>query len=335
MSVESAAGRSNTLKVWVDRFPVVAEQGQTDSARQAMRLTLPETVVGSLDRSGDIDFFRFDAKAGQQLGVQVTTEESRAKFDPVVVLTDESGGILAEGADGLLGFVCPTAGTYCVGIRDREYRGGKDYAYRAHIGNVPIVTNVFPLSAQRGTTSAVVVGGVNLNGEPGMSTKVIIPADAVVGSKVVVPLSGLKGDVVGKPEITVGEFPEIMMPDPVLDKFMGSKTLPTIPGSAHGLLFERGRVDAIRFPAKKGQLLVIETHAGRFGAPTDTFLEVLDAAGKLVQRAVLRCTAKTFVTFRDHNSNGTGIRLEYWNELAIDDFLYVGTELMRIKAYNR
>jgi len=42
-----------------------------------------------------------------------------------------------------------------------------------------------------------------------------------------------------------------------------------------------------------------------------------------VERAVLRCTAKTFVTFRDHDSVGSGIRLETWNELAIDDYLFV------------
>lgn len=326
LSVESAAGRSNALKGWVDRFPFIPERSPNDSARQGMRLTLPETVGGSLDRSGDTDFFRFDAKAGQQLGVQVTTEESRARFDPVVVLTDESGSILAEGAGGLLGFVCPTAGTYCVGIRDREYRGGKDYAYRAHVGPVPVVTGVFPLSVKRGEITLVRVSGVNLSSEPVLDVKVTPPADAAIGSKFTVPVARRGGDVVGAADVTIGEFPEIAVPA------TGQATLTTTPASADGLLAKPGDSHTIRFSAKKGQPLVIETHAGRFGAPTDTFLEVLDAAGKPVQRAVLRCTAKTFVTFRDHNSTGTGIRLEYWNELAIDDFLYVGTELMRIKA---
>ena len=61
-------------------------------------------------------------------------------------------------------------------------------------------------------------------------------------------------------------------------------------------------------------------------------IEVLDAAGKPVPRALLRCTAKTYTTFRDHDSAGPGIRLEAWNELAIDDYLFVGGELMRILA---
>ena len=48
--------------------------------------------------------------------------------------------------------------------------------------------------------------------------------------------------------------------------------------------------------------------------------------------ATLRCTAKTSVTFRDHDSVGPGIRLDAWNELAIDDYLFVNGELIRILA---
>ena len=38
-----------------------------------------------------------------------------------------------------------------------------------------------------------------------------------------------------------------------------------------------------------------------------------------------------FSTFRDNDSAGAGIRLEYWNELNNDDYLYIGNELVRIK----
>jgi len=64
----------------------------------------------------------------------------------------------------------------------------------------------------------------------------------------------------------------------------------------------------------------------------DSALEVLDSAGKPVPRAVLRSVAQTNVTFRDHTSEVPGIRLDAWNEFAIDDFLYVGGEILRINA---
>jgi hypothetical protein len=87
----------------------------------------------------------------------------------------------------------------------------------------------------------------------------------------------------------------------------------------------------IRFSAKKGQRLMIETNARRIGSPLDSVIEVLDAKGKPVGRATLRATARTFVVFRDHDSASSGIRIENWNELAMDDYLFVGNELLRIK----
>ena len=72
--------------------------------------------------------------------------------------------------------------------------------------------------------------------------------------------------------------------------------------------------------------------ARRLGSPLDSFIEVLDADGRPVPRAVLRCLAKTHVTFRDHDSVQPNIRIEAWNELAVNDYLYVGSELLRIKA---
>ncbi len=324
----SDGGDSNAARFWADRFPAVAERGQTDSARTAMAVALPATVVGKLDRAGDADFYRFEAAAGQEIGVQVTTAVDRGKFDPVVVLTDESGQILAEG-DGALGYSCPAAGTYTVGVRDRDYRGGKEFDYRLHVGPVPVVTGVFPLGVTRGRETAVRLTGVNLGRPGGLTVTVKPPADAAVGSKLPLPLPRSGGDPVGPTEVVVGEFPAVAVgPD-------GQAELPAVPGTADGVLAKPGEAHTIRFRAKKGERLIVETHAARLGAPVDSFVEVLGADGKPVPRAVLRCVARTFTTFRDHNSTGPGIRLEYWNELAIDDLLYVGGELMRIKALPR
>ena len=60
-------------------------------------MKLPATIVGAIDRAGDVDYFRFEAKAGDQIGVQVIAAELGSKLDPVLVLTDAGGAILAEG----------------------------------------------------------------------------------------------------------------------------------------------------------------------------------------------------------------------------------------------
>ena len=64
----------------------------------------------------------------------------------------------------------------------------------------------------------------------------------------------------------------------------------------------------------------------------DSILEILDANNRPVPRLVLRSQAKTYVTFRDHDSAATGIRLEHWGELATNDLLYVDGELMKIQS---
>jgi hypothetical protein len=51
-----------------------------------------------------------------------------------------------------------------------------------------------------------------------------------------------------------------------------------------------------------------------------------------VLRATLRSLAKTYVAFRDHDSATAGIRLEAWAELAVNDYILVGNELLKIKA---
>jgi hypothetical protein len=105
-----------------------------------------------------------------------------------------------------------------------------------------------------------------------------------------------------------------------------------VPGTANGRIGRRGATDTWGFSAKKGQRLIVEVHARRLGSPLDSVLEILDAHGRPLQQAVLRCLARTYVTFRDHDSANTGIRIENWAELAINDYMLVGNELLRIHA---
>ncbi len=306
-----------------DPFPVVNEAGIKDSARNAMIVKQNTTVVGAIDRAGDMDYFRFAAAAGDQIGAQAVTTEVGSKLDAVLVLTDETGTILAEGTTSL-GFVVRKAGIYAVGIRDRDFRGAADFTYRLHIGNVPVVTGVFPLAVQRGRTTSVHVSGVNLGMPNGITAKITVPADAMPGAKVKVPLPA-KTQAAGVAEVTVAEFPAV-----VLDPVTGADI--RVPGSADGIFTKPNDAHTTHFSAKKGERLIVEVLARRAGSPVDPVIEILDATGKPVPLGVLRATAKTSVTFRDHDSEKPGIRLDAWNELAIDDYLYVNGEVVRILA---
>ena len=320
LTVKTPAGASGTLSFIVDRFPPIPKAGPNDSPRTAQRIDLPATLVGVVNRAGDVDYYRFEAKARQEIGVQVLTAAVGSKLEPVLQLTGGDGQVLAESANGLLGYTCPTAGVYAVGVRDRDYRGDATMFYRLNIGDIPIVTGLYPLGVQRGAESDVQVEGVHLG--PTRTVHVQAPADAALGGKIPVPLTTPNGPPLGDPSLLVGEFPEVKTAD-------SGAVLP-VPSTANGRIDRPGATTSYRFAAKKGQPLILEINARRSGSPLDSTLEILDVTGKPLPRAVLRCVSKTYVTFRDHDSATPGVRIESWNDLAVNDYLLVGEELMRI-----
>lgn len=315
-------GESNPLPFTVDPFESVGETEPNDSPSTGQPVKLPVTLVGVLQRAGDVDWFRFEAQAGQQLGIQAVTAAVGSKLEPILSLKDATGQVLAESTTGVLGFTFDKVGTYALGIRDRDYRGGAEMHYRLHAGDLPVITSVFPLGLQRGTERVVLLDGVNL---PTTTVTAKADANAANGSRVTVSSLSLKGAPLGIPSLVVGEFPEV-----IRDPRNSATSRVAIPGTANGVL--HGAADVWRFPANKGQPLILEVNARRLGSPLDSMLEVLDANGQAVPRATLRCQAKTYVTFRDHDSANPNIRIEAWSELAINDHLWVGNELLRIKS---
>jgi hypothetical protein len=327
LRLKDSSGQTDSIPFTVDLFHEVAEKEPNDSPATGQPVLLPATIVGAMGRAGDVDFFRFETQAGAEIGVQVTAAAIGSKLDPVLQLYDAAGQAVAEGKDSLLGYRCPTAGIYSLGIHDRDYRGGSDMRYRLHVGNVPIVTSLFPLGLQRGTEADIRVEGVNLGAL--QSVRVKGPADAAIDSRLPVQVATSLGSALGNPQVVVGEFPEVARVGSPLGP--GAAMTMPVPGTANGRIERPEGTDTWRFTAKKGQRLVLEINARRIGSPLDSTIEVLDLNEQPIPRAVLRCLAKTFTTFRDHDSAGSGIRIEAWNELAINDYVLIGDELARIR----
>jgi WD40 repeat protein len=325
LTLKSAAGTSAPVNFTVDLFAQVAETEPNDSPGTGQKITLPASIIGAIAKAGDIDYFRFGADAGQQIGVQAVTSAAGSKLDPYLTLVDSDGKIVAESSNGLLGHTCAKAGTFSIGIRDKEYRGGADKTYRLHVGPIPIVTSVFPLGVQRGTEASIELDGVQLGAN--RIVKVTVPADAGVGSRVPVPFTTPEGTPLGTLSVVVGEFPEVGNDR----KNPAGAPNVTVPGTGNGRIEKAGETETWRFSAKKGQPLILEVNARRIGSPLDSFIEIIDDKGQPLPRAMLRYVSKTYTVFRDHDSAGSGIRMESWNDLAINDFLLVGSELMRIR----
>ncbi|HEY1859302.1 MAG TPA: hypothetical protein VGG61_03055, partial [Gemmataceae bacterium] len=295
LTLKSPAGNSMPINFTVDLFAQIAEVEPNNSPGTGQKITLPASISGVVSKAGDVDYFRFEAEAGQQIGVQTVTMPIGSKLDPHLTLVDSDGRIVEESGAGLLGFTCVKAGTYALGIRDKEYRGD-NMPYHLHIGPIPVVTTVFPLGIQRGVETDITLEGVNLGSTHTAHVKVAI--DAALGSRVPVPFATPLGAPLGNLTVVVGEFPETSR-DTVNPTV--SPTIP-VPGTGNGRVDKPGATEAWRFQAKKGEHLILETNARRLGSPLDSYIEILDAKGQPVPRATLRCVSKTYTVFRDHDS---------------------------------
>src|SRR5262249_38265435 len=155
--------------------------------------------------------------------------------------------------------------------------------YRIKAGNFPLVTSAFPLGVQKGKTAEVALSGY------GLST-----AKATVEGK---PSRELENAVIVRPK---GAFNELALPidEEPAPRITGPNASLTIPAAMDGRLSTLHQ--DFRFKARKGEKLVFEVQANRFGSPLDSLLEILDTNGKPVERATIRCVLETSTTLRDH-----------------------------------
>jgi len=106
-----------------------------------------------------------------------------------------------------------------------------------------------------------------------------------------------------------------------------------VPGAVNGRLWSdksQADSDLFRFDAKGGQTWVIETLAAQRGSPADTRIEVLQPDGKPVERLQLQAVRNSAVTFRGIDSTTSDCRVENWEEMDLNEYLYLQGEVVKI-----
>ncbi|MDX1983296.1 MAG: hypothetical protein SFV51_23700, partial [Bryobacteraceae bacterium] len=116
---------------------------------------------------------------------------------------------------------------------------------------------------------------------------------------------------------------------------LGAAQPVTLPVTINGRIAQPQAVHYYRFAAKKGQRIVLEVEARRLDSELDSEIEVLDAAGRPIERAVARAVSDTYTVLRDHDSVQRGIRIQAWHTFAVGDYLLIGSEIVRIEALPR
>ena len=112
-------------------------------------------------------------------------------------------------------------------------------------------------------------------------------------------------------------------------------TLPTkVTGRIYGT--DGADTDLYRFTARAGEQWVLEINAARSKSPLDSKLEVLSADGAPIERVRLQAMRDSWLTFRGKDSNTSGdFRLFKWDEMNLNQYLYVNGEVVKLWHYPR
>ena len=339
-------GVSNLLRFAVSALPEAIER-EPNAADTPVKVTLPAALVGTLGMPGDVDAYAFQARAGEELVFQVVARPVGSRLDSVVRLLNARGTAVATNndfdlnRDSVLTWRVAEAGSYTVTIEDVEHGGAKEgFGYRIYAGALPYVTDVFPLGALREGSPAIAARGANL----GKAAEVRMAEEAPDSRRRTLPLlvSTPAGPALNRSVVAVGRYAEALESEPNDDPAL-AKPL-AIPSTVNGRIWtadpapgaprdaKRTDQDLFRFTARKGQNLVFDVTAQQLGSPLDSIVEVLDANGRAVPRATIRCLAQTEIALNDPDSNRRSMRLATWNELATNDYLLVGDELLQVQS---
>ncbi|MHB0960327.1 MAG: ThuA domain-containing protein [Pirellulaceae bacterium] len=239
---------------------------------------------------GAADRFRFTAREGQQLVIAASARELipylpdavPGWFQATLALYDANGRQVAYDddyrfhPDPVLFFKVPEDGQYVVEIKDAIYRGRPDFVYRIALGELPYITNVFPLGAPVGTT-APAAARVKLSGWN-------LPTDTLtIDARDMTP--GLHSLAVNKGEMisntmpfAVDVLPECLDTEP--NDAPPTAQAVTLPVIVNGQIDRPDDWDLFRFEGRAGQEIVVEVSARRLESPLDSVLELFDAADK-------------------------------------------------------
>jgi hypothetical protein len=363
--IRTPLGTTNSGRIIVGALPEVAEREEMNSA-EAQSITLPSTVVGDLQRRGDTDQFKFLAKAGQTIVFEVVASMLNSRLDSVLALFDDKGNQLAtnndngSSRDSLIGYTFKVDGEYVIRISDLERQGQMGaFGYRLNIGELAYLTHAFPLGLRADTRAEVSAFGFNL---PDRKATVQPQKKSGWNDSAALMVSSPKGESLNTLRLAIGSHPEIVEqaePTSVTSpqsvnwpvtingriwereterrrdretEGRNKATSPAIPPSLNPSVSHSPVSDYFRFKASKGQQLVLEIAAQRFGSPLDSVIEVLDAKGNPIPRVLARCLLETQMVLNDRDSASRGVRISHWNGIYVNDTLMLGNELVQVEV---
>ncbi|MFO1023398.1 MAG: hypothetical protein U0903_22305, partial [Planctomycetales bacterium] len=318
-------------------FDEQGEQEPNDSPAQAKAAPLPKTLTGNIGTPGDKDLWQFEAQANEEVVFELEGTQLGSQLDARLAILNADGQLLAEGSRSVLrrnvfvGFRAKTAGKYLLQVEDRNFTGGGGHFYHIYAGRFPYVTSLFPTAFRTSDKDRkLAITGFNLGG-----MTEFLPKHRGVGRHGEY-LETSQGATLRPVEYDVTDWPELVE-QPGNDSPATAQSLP-VPSAVSGHIDGANAVDEDYYviEAKQGDRLIVEVQARRqLFSPLDSELTILTPEGQRIPRYTVRPVAETSTVLRDHDSRTGGIRIQNYNEMTVNDYVQIGTEILRVRLLPR
>ncbi|MBI3861723.1 MAG: PPC domain-containing protein, partial [Planctomycetia bacterium] len=303
----SERGVSSPRTFFVGNREEHLEAEPNDLLQSPGAVPLDVTVNGRIEKGGDLDHFRFEARRGQRIVIECQAHRIDSRLRAVLELFDSNGKRLAVnrgyfGIDPLIDFRVPADGAYVVKVQDLISSGSAEHYYRLDIDTGSRVAFAVPSVVQRGKSSRVRLYGWNLAGAgqtQSPSTRPdAIPLDHVdvdvtealarVSWPLPVRLQPAQAVFVGfgyhlpasHASVALGVTDVPVVLDRSDNHTPASAQLISHPCEVSGQLVAGDECHWFAIQAKRGEVLYLEALGQRINSPVDLQLSVLDAAGE-------------------------------------------------------
>ncbi|HEY2251564.1 MAG TPA: hypothetical protein VGH74_10910, partial [Planctomycetaceae bacterium] len=173
----SLYGLSNPRTFTVGDRKEIVEVEPNNTPDKPMAIELNTIVNGKSDGGADIDWYKFAAKAGQRVLIELRSKQLDSRMEGAVDLltVTQTGNVIGAGrrimhrrtlgrAEPLLDFTVPADGEYLLKVHDFLYNGSAEYVYRLALHTGPHIDFVLPAAGLPGTTAEYTLYGRNLPG---------------------------------------------------------------------------------------------------------------------------------------------------------------------------
>jgi len=257
----------------------------TEEAEQ--RITLPCTVNGQI-ASREVNTYRFTARKGQQIVISKIARQLipyiadgvPGWFQPVLALYDSAGKEVAYSddyrfkPDPTILYIIPKDGEYVFAIYDAIYRGREDFVYRITVGELPFISNIYPLGGRLNDSVNLAIRGLNMTVD-----KYVLNLTGVKPGLYPFTL-GSRERQTNRVAFMVDTLPETFEKEPN-DAPLQAQFV-TSPIIINGRISKPGAWDVFQFRGRANDTIVAEVYARRLDSPLDSILKITDMSGRLV-----------------------------------------------------